>query len=133
AEPFLDATIHPQVLFPAYLAGFNLAESFYLGMPYLSWQTIIVGDPLCAPFARRPLTTEQLDKGVDPDTGLPALFVERRIALLARSGLNVGAIKLTVGAEVDFPRGNEALGEQRLVKASDLEPRLTQVDLRLAA
>ncbi len=40
SEPFLDATIRPQILFPAYLAGFNLAESFYLAMPFLSWQTV---------------------------------------------------------------------------------------------
>ena len=48
AEPYLDATIRPQVLFPAYLAGFNLAEADHLAMPYLSWQTVVIGDPLRA-------------------------------------------------------------------------------------
>ncbi len=46
AEPFVDATIRPNILFPAYLSGFNLAEAFYLGMPFVSWQTVVVGDPL---------------------------------------------------------------------------------------
>ena len=54
AEPFLDATIRPQILFPAYLRGMNLAESFYLAMPNVSWQTIVVGDPLCAPSGKTP-------------------------------------------------------------------------------
>jgi len=46
AEPYLDATVRPEVLFPAYVQGLNLAESFYLGIPFLSWQTVVVGDPL---------------------------------------------------------------------------------------
>ena len=50
AESYLDAAVRPEILFPAYLSGFNLIESFYLAIPYLSWQTVVVGDPLCAPF-----------------------------------------------------------------------------------
>ena len=45
-EPYLAATPRPEFLFPAYLAGRNLAESFYLSIPGLSWQNIVVGDPL---------------------------------------------------------------------------------------
>ncbi len=52
SEPYLQATVRPNILFPAYLSGFNLIESYYLSMPYLSWQTILVGDPLCAPFRK---------------------------------------------------------------------------------
>ena len=40
------------ILFPAYLSGMILAAAFYLTMPSLSWQNIVVGDPLCAPFRR---------------------------------------------------------------------------------
>jgi uncharacterized protein (TIGR03790 family) len=47
-EPYLRFTPQPQHLFPAYLAGRNLAESFYLSIPALSWQNIVVGDPLCS-------------------------------------------------------------------------------------
>jgi len=46
-EPFLDFTPHPDQLFPAYFHGRNLAESYYAAMPALSWQNIVVGDPLC--------------------------------------------------------------------------------------
>jgi uncharacterized protein (TIGR03790 family) len=46
-EPFLEATPHPQYLLPAYNGGRNLAESYYLSIPVLSWQNIVVGDPLC--------------------------------------------------------------------------------------
>ncbi len=46
-EPYLSLTPRPDLLFPAYLRGRNLAESFYLSIPALSWQNIVVGDPLC--------------------------------------------------------------------------------------
>ncbi len=46
-EPKLDAVPHPDLLFPAYLQGRTLAESFYLSIPYLSWMNVFVGDPLC--------------------------------------------------------------------------------------
>ena len=46
AEPYLDAAVRPDILFPAYLSGFTLAEAYYLALPALSWQTIVIGDPL---------------------------------------------------------------------------------------
>lgn len=46
-EPYLALTAHPDQLFPAYLGGRNLAESFYLSLPAISWQGIVLGDPLC--------------------------------------------------------------------------------------
>lgn len=47
-EPFLQGCARPDYVFPAYFEGRNLAESFYIGLPYLSWQAIIFGDPLCS-------------------------------------------------------------------------------------
>jgi uncharacterized protein (TIGR03790 family) len=47
-EPFLTLTPHPEFLLPAYLSGRTLAESYYLAIPALSWQNIVVGDPLCS-------------------------------------------------------------------------------------
>jgi uncharacterized protein (TIGR03790 family) len=47
SEPYLQATPRPQYLFRAYLNGRTLAESYYLAMPVLSWQNIVIGDPLC--------------------------------------------------------------------------------------
>jgi uncharacterized protein (TIGR03790 family) len=47
AEPYLALTPRPDYLLPAYYQGRNLADSFYLAIPALSWQNIVVGDPLC--------------------------------------------------------------------------------------
>jgi len=45
-EPYLSLCPRPEILFPAYLSGRNLAESFYLSIPALSWMNIVIGDPL---------------------------------------------------------------------------------------
>ena len=47
-EPYLAMTPRPDLLLPAYYQGRNLAESYYLAIPRLSWQNIVVGDPLCS-------------------------------------------------------------------------------------
>jgi len=47
-EPYLSMTPRPDLLLPAYYSGRNLAESYYLAIPGLSWQNIVVGDPLCS-------------------------------------------------------------------------------------
>jgi uncharacterized protein (TIGR03790 family) len=45
-EPYLAFCPRPDFVLPAYFSGRNLAESFYLGVPGLSWMTVIIGDPL---------------------------------------------------------------------------------------
>jgi uncharacterized protein (TIGR03790 family) len=47
-EPYLAGCVRPDYTLPAYFEGRNLAESFYLGMPFLSWQGVVFGDPLCS-------------------------------------------------------------------------------------
>lgn len=47
-EPFLAQTPRPDLLLPAYYRGRNLAESYYLAIRSLSWQNIVLGDPLCS-------------------------------------------------------------------------------------
>ncbi len=45
-EPYLSASARPYLLFPAYLSGDTLAEAYYRSLAYLSWQTVVLGDPL---------------------------------------------------------------------------------------
>ena len=47
-EPYLLGCARPDRVLPAYAEGRNLAESFYLGIPFLSWQGVVLGDPLCS-------------------------------------------------------------------------------------
>src|SRR5262249_54217189 len=45
-EPFLAFWPRPDFVLPAYFSGRTMAESFYMGLPGLSWMSLIVGDPL---------------------------------------------------------------------------------------
>jgi uncharacterized protein (TIGR03790 family) len=138
AEPFLEGTVRPDILFPAYLSGFNLIESYYLAMPYLSWQTIIVGDPLCAPFRTRSLTSQEIDKGLDPDTELPANFGVRRLRALSvtafkQAGIHPDTVKLILRSEARLARQDRAGARQALEEAVARDDRLPAPQLILAS
>ena len=47
-EPYLVGCARPDNLLPAYYEGRTLAESYYLALQFLSWQGIVLGDPLCS-------------------------------------------------------------------------------------
>ena len=47
-EPFLQFCPRPHMVLPAYYKGEPLAEAFYRGIPAVSWQNIVLGDPLCS-------------------------------------------------------------------------------------
>jgi uncharacterized protein (TIGR03790 family) len=131
-EPFLDATIRPEILFPAYVSGRNLAESYYAAMPYLSWQTIIVGDPLCAPFPHAPLATQTIDAGLDPSTELPAYFAKRRLSTFG-AAVSKDAAALFARAESRTDRKDSAGVRQALEAAVAAEPKFTAARLQLAS
>jgi tetratricopeptide (TPR) repeat protein len=134
AEPLLDSVVKPQVLFPAYLSGFNLAESFYLALPFLSWQQVVIGDPLCAPFMTSALKDDQIHQGMDPETDLPRLFSSRRLAALSASKFNPQALKLVMHAQSLAAQGRPLAESHVLLdKAVTLEPRLTDAQLQLAS
>ena len=52
SEPFTIALAKADLLFDRYTSGRNLAESFYAASPVTHWKDVVIGDPLCAPYAR---------------------------------------------------------------------------------
>ena len=47
-EPFLAGCARPDYLLPAWYEGRNLADSYYISLVLLSWQGVVLGDPLCS-------------------------------------------------------------------------------------
>jgi uncharacterized protein (TIGR03790 family) len=132
AQPTFNGVVRPQILFPAYLSGFNLVEAFYLATPSLGWQTIIVGDPLCTPFSRKPLSRSEIEDGIDEATELPAFFAKRRMAVaMAKSpGIPERAVALAVRAETSAIRGDEKAARERLREAVQIAPRYVEALLQ---
>jgi uncharacterized protein (TIGR03790 family) len=137
AEPYLQNTIRPDILFPAYLSGFNLIESYYLAMPNLSWQTVIIGDPLCAPFRTTNLSAQEIDKGIDPDTELPAIFGMRRLRTLSvaaykQAGVHPDTIRLILRSEARMAKQDPAGARQALEEVITRDNRLAAPQFLLA-
>jgi len=91
-EPYLEFTIEPQLLMRALSQGWNLGDAACYATPVLSWQTIVIGDPLYRPFAI------SLDAQLaNLETLLPALrpyVLLRRTRQLEREGRKAEALQL---------------------------------------
>jgi uncharacterized protein (TIGR03790 family) len=123
AEPYLNATIRPDILFPAYVSGMNLAEAFYLAMPFVSWQTVVVGDPLCAPFRQAAIPSNEIDPGLDAVSGEPAIFTLRRVALLAATGVAPEAGRQFIRGEGLLRKKNPQGARLAFEEAAKLDPK----------
>lgn len=70
-----------------YYAGLSLGEAAYRALPWLAFESLLVGDPLTTPFAHAPeLVVEGLPQGA-PVRGV------LNLAAVARAGLPDGAVK----------------------------------------
>lgn len=49
-EPFLSGVTQSDIFYQRLLSGFTFAEAAYMATPALSWQSIMIGDPLYTPF-----------------------------------------------------------------------------------
>ncbi len=54
-EPYVQGFPLPELFFSRLVEGYmSLGESYLVSLPFLSWQTILIGDPLYQPFAPMP-------------------------------------------------------------------------------
>jgi uncharacterized protein (TIGR03790 family) len=56
-EPLLQANASPTIVMDRYTSGYTMAESFYAASRFVGWEDIVVGDPLCCPYLRKPANT----------------------------------------------------------------------------
>lgn len=47
-EPSVPGIIRDSIMFPSYQVGYSFIDAAYMGMKYLGWQNVVVGDPLTA-------------------------------------------------------------------------------------
>jgi len=106
-EPYLDFTHRPDLFFRALARGDNLVEAAYYAVPVLSWQSLVIGDPLYRPFARTAAEEVAQVAGLPPE--LAPYAVARQMNLLQGSGASAEA---------------EALGRAELARAPSLETAL---------
>jgi len=59
AEPYLHAFPEPRAFFPKLYEGNCLVEAYYRTKPLISWQMLLIGDPLYRPFKTFPQKKDQ--------------------------------------------------------------------------
>jgi uncharacterized protein (TIGR03790 family) len=60
-EPYLEMTHNFEVFQARLMAGYPLVEAAYMAVPVLSWQNVVLGDPLYRPFLHMDGTGEKAD------------------------------------------------------------------------
>lgn len=60
-EPYLEMTHQFDIFQARLLAGYTLVEAAYMALPILSWQNVVLGDPLYRPFIHINGTGEKKD------------------------------------------------------------------------
>ncbi|MDD2764291.1 MAG: TIGR03790 family protein [Opitutaceae bacterium] len=79
-EPYLELTIEPHLLLRALAAGRTLGDAAYYAQPALSWQSVVIGDPMYRPFAIS--LDEQLARLASLSPALAPYVVLRKVRLL---------------------------------------------------
>jgi len=105
-EPYLELTHRPNLFLRALARGATLAEAAYFSVPALSWQPILVGDPLYRPFAV-PVETQLREPAKLPPR-LAAYASLRRVNELIATDRHAEA--LTVARTAQRATPNLALG-----------------------
>ncbi len=90
-EPYLEFTHHLNGFFKALADGLSLGDAAYYSLPALSWQAVLIGDPLYQPFAVN-LDIQLSEVGEDNSPVGQYAFI-RKMRLLRSSGKFVEAIE----------------------------------------
>jgi uncharacterized protein (TIGR03790 family) len=93
-EPYLQFTHHPHLFMEAISKGKTFGEAGYYSLPALSWQEILVGDPLYRPFKLS--LDEQLALIDQQPFDYAQYVVIRKMNLLIRDGLYDEASELGI-------------------------------------
>ena len=102
-EPYLSLTIHFDVLNERLQQGFTLAEAAWSATPGLSWQNVVIGDPLYRPFWKN-----TMGQGADRDCALYKALVQRHSSDPDTKALKKDLLDLATGHR--SPRLLEFLG-----------------------
>ena len=135
SDPTTDGYVRPQILFPAYAAGYNLAEACYAAARYLGWRQVIVGDPLASPFggktaAQRESLAESFRTPIDNETGLPELFSRRRRQyIVGKYGTSGEAALFLAKAESAAAAGDYSAASAFVDRSLEQDSRVAETNL----
>ena len=105
-EPYLELTHRPDLLLRALARGATFAEAAYFSLSVLSWQAVLIGDPLYRPFGSAPARDRAKAESPSSFSGYGVLSELQR---LQRAGQREEALR--IGREAFRAAPNLALAE----------------------
>jgi uncharacterized protein (TIGR03790 family) len=119
-EPYLEYLHRPDLLMEALARGDDLIDAAYYALPVLSWQSIVIGDPLYRPF-KVSLAAQTKDLSALPPQ-LAGYAAIRQMDLLDADGRQAEAVALGKSAMKQAPNLALALAlATRLADSGDNE------------
>jgi uncharacterized protein (TIGR03790 family) len=100
-EPYLQYVHRPDLLLQALARGDTLGDAAYFALPVLSWQAVLIGDPLYRPF--KVSVAEQGKRLAALPPGLAPYVVTREARLLFREGKGDEADAVLRAGRQEFP------------------------------
>lgn len=114
-EPYLEYLHRPDLFAEALARGDDLVDAAYYALPLLSWQSIVIGDPLYRPFAVSALA--EVNHLASLPRALAGYAVIRQMNLLGRAGRTVEALELGRSGMRNAPSLPLALALSRMDRA----------------
>jgi uncharacterized protein (TIGR03790 family) len=124
-EPYLEYVHRPDLLMHALARGDDLVDAAYYALPVLSWQSVVVGDPLYRPFAV-PLSAETKELSSLPQQ-LAGYAVMRRMNLLDADGKQEEAVSVGKAGMKDVPNLALALALAQRLQATGVTEEATWI------
>ena len=90
-EPYLEYLHRPDLMMDALARGDDLVDAAYYSLPVLSWQAVVIGDPLYRPFAKG--LPEQMRDLASLPRELAGYAAIRRMNLLDAAGKRAEAVE----------------------------------------
>lgn len=110
-EPYLEFSLRPDLLLRELVAGATLGDAAFHATPVLSWQTVVLGDPLYRPF--KVTLEQQMAQLTDLPVSLAGHVLARQAAVLDRLGMTDEARATLARGRRDFPSLALALATAR--------------------
>ncbi|MFI5335618.1 MAG: TIGR03790 family protein [Opitutales bacterium] len=123
-EPYLQFMHYPQMLLEALARGETVGDAAYYALPVLSWQNVLVGDPLYRPF-KRPLAEQWAHRAELPARLAPYVTL-REMHRLVDAGHADEAVALARGEQKDRPSLAVGVGLAELLQARGDKPGMAQ-------
>lgn len=136
-EPYESGIIDNRYFFPSYAVGYGLVDAAYMGMQYLAWQNVVIGDPLTTiAWGKQTLTANTEWEGTNLVTGIITVPQHKTLTIKEDAEINFrhlgsleidGYLVIEKGAKLNFHNGGQLVVNNG-IKISGASNKYVEID-----